>query len=206
MLQGSSGGRSMRQRRRSAISRAPDSVQRVMDAGLLSDDALVGGMAVGDQDACLAFVRRHQPGVFGLASRMLGERALAEDVAQMAFTKAWQNAASFDSRRASAVTWLYTITRNLAIDELRRRRPEPVPAEDLVQLGSDRFEVGPSDRLAGREDLRVVAAALEALPGPQRRALLLATWYGCTAQEVAELEQIPLGTAKTRIRTALVRL
>jgi RNA polymerase sigma-70 factor (ECF subfamily) len=81
-----------------------------------------------------------------------------------------------------------------------------VSSEDLAQLGSDRFEVGPSDRLAGREELRVVAAALELLPGPQRRALLLATWHGYTAQEVADVEDIPLGTAKTRIRTALLRL
>src|SRR6516225_1392432 len=79
------------------------------------DDALLGAMAAGDQEAAARFVRRHQRQVYGLAFSVTGDGATAEDVAQEAFTRAWRHAASFDPRRASATTWLLTITRNLAI-------------------------------------------------------------------------------------------
>src|SRR5689334_16156045 len=165
----------------------------------VSDDALLAGMALQDADACLVFVRRHQRAVYGLAYRYLGEKGLAEDVAQHAFTRAWQNASSFDPRRASVTTWLLVITRNLAIDELRRRRPEPVGPDHVASLGAPLLAAGPPDHLAAREDLRTIAEAIDELSEPLRRALLLASWYGCTAQQLADIEDIPLGTAKTRI-------
>jgi RNA polymerase sigma-70 factor (ECF subfamily) len=172
----------------------------------VSDEALLAGMALGDADACLVFVRRNQRAVFGLALRYLNDKALAEDVAQQAFTKAWENAAAFDPRRASVLTWLLVITRNIAIDELRRRKPEPVSPDAVVAIGDRIHRSGPLHHLLAREDLRTVALTIDGLSEPLRRALLLASWYGCTAQQIADLEGIPLGTAKTRIRTALIRL
>ena len=163
-------------------------------------------MAVGDEDACLVFVRRHQRAVYGIASRIMSDKALAEDVAQRAFTRAWENASGFDARRGSVGAWLLVITRNLAIDELRRRRSEPLAPEVIAGLTDAATTPEPSDHVVMRADLERVSLALDALPEPQRRAVLLASWYGYTAQQVAEIETIPLGTAKTRIRTAMQRL
>src|SRR5690349_2083588 len=93
-----------------------DRMNAVWDA---SDEALVAGLALGDADAALAFVRRFQRRVYGCALAIVGDRGRAEDVAQEAFVRAWKHAAIFDPRRASVATWLLTITRNLAIDAVR---------------------------------------------------------------------------------------
>src|SRR5918999_31867 len=92
----------------------------------LSDEALVAGFAAGDSDAATAFVRRHQARVFGLAVTMVGDPAVAEEIAQEAFTRAWRHAGAYDARRARVATWLLSITRNLAIDHLRAKRTEPL--------------------------------------------------------------------------------
>ena len=172
----------------------------------VSDDALVAGLATGDADAASAFVRRHQRRVFGLARTIVGEDRAAEDVAQEAFVRAWKHAGSYDARRGSVVTWLLTITRNLAIDSVRVRRPVAIDPDAIIGL----------DRASGDRDLQELAElgddvarlrlALARLPVEQRRAVVLAGLLGYTAREVGEIEDIPLGTAKTRIRTALLRL
>jgi RNA polymerase sigma factor (sigma-70 family) len=172
-------------------------------AATLSDEALLAGLAVADPDASGAFVLRFQGRVYGLALRIVGQPATAEDVAQRAFVRAWQHAGSFDVRRASVTTWLLTITRNLAIDEVRRSRSAPIAVDDLGEQPGRRSAYG--DVLA-RQDTERLTRALDALPVEQRRAVLLATWHGRTAQEVCELEGVPLGTAKTRIRDGLRRL
>ena len=86
----------------------------------------MAGFAAGDSDAATAFVRRHQARVFGLAVTMVGDPAVAEEIAQEAFTRAWRHAESYDTRRGKVSTWLLTITRNLAIDHLRAHRTEPL--------------------------------------------------------------------------------
>lgn len=172
----------------------------------VSDDALLDGLGTGDPDAAAAFVQRFQRRVFGLALTIVGERRAAEDVAQETFVRAWRHAGAYDPRRGTVATWLLTITRNLAIDNLRVRRPvvldpEAILALDVVQSGR-----GPDDVVAARDDAARVQAALADLPEPQRRALVLAGLMGRTAREISELEDIPLGTAKTRIRAGLLRL
>lgn len=170
-----------------------------------SDEALLAGLAAGDADAAVAFVRRYQRRVFGLAVTLLGDRALADDVAQEAMVRAWRHASAFDARRGSVTTWLLAITRNLAIDALRAARVKPVPDDVLVAAMPAVGDV-PGDTSVALDELRRVARALDAMPVEQRRALLLARLRGLTAAELAEREGIPLGTAKTRIRTALIRL
>jgi len=170
-----------------------------------SDASLLVAVALGDDEACRRFVDRHAPAVFGLALGMCRDRALAEDVTQSAFERAWRHAGSYEPGRASARTWLLTITRRLALDELRRRRPQPVDPDDLARL------VAPgradTEHAALRDAERsTVVQALEELPEPQRRAVVLAALGGRTAAEVAADEGIPLGTAKTRIRLGLRRL
>jgi RNA polymerase sigma-70 factor (ECF subfamily) len=170
-----------------------------------SDEALLAGLAGGDPEAAVAFVRRFQRRVFGLAVTIVGDRALAEDVAQEALVRAWRHAGAFDARRGSVATWLLTITRNLAVDTIRAARVTPV-GDDVLLAALPPSGDGPGDASVSADELRRVAAALAAMPAEQRRALLLARLRGHTAAEIAAAEGIPLGTAKTRIRTALLRL
>jgi len=100
-----------------------------------SNEALLAGFATGDSDAAAAFIRRFQRRVFGLARSIVGDGALAEDIAQEAFVRAWRHGLTYDPRRGSVPTWLLTITRNLAIDAVRLRRPQPVDPEVIVRLG-----------------------------------------------------------------------
>lgn len=173
-----------------------------------ADDALLAGVAVGDSDAMTAFTRRYQARVFGLARTIVGDRAVAEEVAQEAFVRAWRHAPAYDSRRASVATWLLTITRNLAIDAIRPQRPVPMDPDVLLQLDMEATGVGaaPDAAAEASEEAGRLRAALAQLPEGQRRALVMATMCGRTAKEVSEVEGIPLGTAKTRIRAGLQRL
>lgn len=172
----------------------------------VSDDALLAGLATGDPEAASAFVRRFQRRVFGLAFTIVGEARAAEDVAQEAFLRAWRHAGAYDARRGTVVTWLLTITRNLAIDAVRVRRPVTLDPDVILGLDLAGAERLPEELVALRDDADRLAAALARLPAEQRRALVLAGLMGRTAREVSEAEGIPLGTAKTRIRTGLLRL
>lgn len=166
------------------------------------DEVLVAAMAGGDEDAVVAFVRRHERRVYGLAWTMLGDAGPAEEVAQEAFVRAWHHAASFDPRRAAASTWVLAIARNLAIDRVRLRRPLLRSADDLAALAGAVAE--PSG--AEPERRARLRQALELLPPEQRRAVVLAVGYGYSAAEIGTAEAIPLGTAKTRIRAGLGKL
>jgi len=170
-----------------------------------SDETLLAGMAAGSAAAATAFVRRHQARVFGVARALVGDPGLAEEVAQDAFVRVWRRGASFDARKGSVPAWLCTITRNLAIDSLRMRRPEPVdPRAFLAELAA--IDGDPIDHITRQEDIGRVQAAVRGLPGAQQRALVLAACFGRTAAEISRIEQIPLGTAKTRIRSAILKL
>jgi RNA polymerase sigma-70 factor (ECF subfamily) len=172
----------------------------------VSDDALLAGLGSGDADAAAAFVRRFQRRVFGLALAVASDAALAEDIAQEAFLRAWRHAAAYDPRRGTVTTWLLAITRNLAIDAIRLRRPVAVDPESLLVLQVPSTTRSPEDAATINDDVARLRTALTDLPPEQRRALILAAFHGQTAREVGDTEGIPLGTAKTRIRTAMIRL
>jgi len=171
-----------------------------------SDEALLSGVAVGDDRAVLAFVRRYQRRLFGLALGIVGDPGMAEDVAQEAFIRILRHAAVYDARRGSVATWTLTITRNLAIDAVRVRRPIPTAPEDRTFLSLVSNERSPDDSAVMSESVAQARSALATLPVDQRRAIVLAVMYGRTASEVASLEAIPLGTAKSRIRLGLAKL
>lgn len=183
-----------------------DSVQRMgIPADRLPDETLLAGLGAGDADLSLAFVRRFQRVVFGVAVTVLGDPTTAEDVAQQTFERAWRHAQVYDTRRGSVRAWLSTIAHNLAVDVLRARTSAPVDPQDLPALLTamtdtpERFAVA-HDNAAG------LRRALAALPAGQARAVAMAGIYGMTARQIAEAEGIPLGTAKTRIRDGMEKL
>jgi RNA polymerase sigma-70 factor (ECF subfamily) len=166
-------------------------------SGSLSDEALLAGLAAGERDAAAAFVRRYQARVYGLVITIVRDPGTAEDVAQETFVRAWRNAGTYDARRGRVATWLLTIARNAAIDAMRVRRPEPLDPE----IVASRLQEPVEDEDRGR-----VRDVLAELPEPQRRALFLAAFAGRTAREIGELEDTPVGTIKSRIRTAMGKL
>ncbi|MFS4097367.1 RNA polymerase sigma factor [Streptomyces sp. AF1A] len=173
--------------------------------GRLPDEALLSGLATGDPELAVVFVRRFQHRVFGVAMAVTGDQQLAEDVAQQTFERAWRHAQIYDSRRGSVTTWLTTIAHNLAIDAVRARRAEPVAPEDLDSLLGVVSDTPERWALADEASAQL-RAAVARLPREQARALMMAGIYGMTAQQVADAEHIPLGTAKTRIRAAMIKL
>lgn len=173
---------------------------------VVSDDALLDGLATGDPDAAAAFIERFQRRVFGVAVRIVGDPRLAEDVAQETFLRAWQRAGAFDPCRGTVLSWLLTIARNLAIDTVRLRRIVILDPEELLARREPISERGPADLALLRTETERLRLAIDDLPPDQCRALVLAAFFGRTAREIAESESIPLGTAKTRIRSAMLRL
>jgi RNA polymerase sigma factor (sigma-70 family) len=171
-----------------------------------SDEALLAGLAAGDREASAAFVRRFQRRAYGLARTIVRDSDTAEDVAQEAFVRAWRYAGSYDARRGTVLTWLLTIVRNVAVDRRRVTHAEPLDPDlfaSRLQLVDSRASEDEHAALLERDQLR---EALATLPDEQRRAVVLAAYFGRTAGEIAQHEGIPLGTAKTRIRTAMHRL
>lgn len=173
---------------------------------VLSDESLLAGLGSNDPAAATAFVRRFQGRVFGLAYTVLGDRDAASDVAQEAFVRAWRHAGVFDPRRGSVTAWLLTITRNLAFDAARMRRTVPVDPGDLAGLRVRSNEPEPGEGILTSGELARLRRAVAQLPEEQGRSLLLAVFHGLTAREISELDGLPLGTVKTRIRTALLKL
>jgi RNA polymerase sigma factor (sigma-70 family) len=171
-----------------------------MDA--LSDEMLLAALGSGNSEAAAAFVRRFQSRVYGLAVTMLRDPGIAEEVAQETFVRAWRHAATYDARRGRVATWLLTIARNVAIDRARVRAPTPVDPEVIASQLDLAEQDAPVD-LPERDRLR---RAVAALPDDQRRALVLAMYAGRTAKEISKLDGVPLGTVKTRIRTAMLKL
>ena len=173
----------------------------------VSDEALLSGLAAGDADAATAFTRRFQARVYGLVLTIVHDEGTAEDVAQETFVRAWRYAQTYDPRRGRVATWLLTIARNLAIDVIRVKRAEPLDPDVVVRkLQRGSVPESPADQEFPPDERERVRGAITQLPAEQRRALVLAAYLGRTAQEIGELERVPLGTAKTRIRSAMLKL
>ena len=170
-----------------------------------SDEVLLAGLGAGDADLALAFVRRFQRVVFGVALAVVGDAVTAEDVAQQAFERAWRHASVYDPRRGSVRSWLTSITHNLAIDVVRARSALPMDPDDLPVLLAAMAD-SPERMAVANDSAEELRQALGRLPAPQARAVAMAGIYGMTARENAETEGIPLGTAKTRIRYGMQKL
>jgi RNA polymerase sigma-70 factor (ECF subfamily) len=160
-------------------------------------ETILRQLASGDGHALGELYDRYASVVKGLAMRILRDRSDAEDVVQDVFVQVWSQAARFDPLRGTPQAWLCTIARTRAIDRLRRR----VARREEVGVPSIAVTEGPRS-----EDGIAVRKALDGIPPDQRRALELAYYDGLTHSEIARRVGAPLGTIKTRIRTALTRL
>jgi RNA polymerase sigma-70 factor, ECF subfamily len=170
------------------------------------DAALMRAFAARDAAAADRLYARFASRIYGLGIVMLGSDAAAQDLVQDTFVKLWRNADRYDATRGKLETWILLVARSLAIDGLRRRVLEVRSLEATGRPREDDPSAGPEE-LAETGDMADRARrAMARLSGEQRAALELAYFGGKTSAEVAELEGIPVGTAKTRIRTALLRL
>jgi RNA polymerase sigma factor (sigma-70 family) len=173
-----------------------------------SDEELVGLLADGQPEALACLNERYSGLLLSLAARSL-DRPTAEEIVQDVLLKVWQHAHSFDPQRGSFRPWVLQIARRLTLNELRRRRSRPQIEADadstlLDELPDDGPE--PAERMVRGEHGAAVRAALVGLPPPLRRAVALAFIDELTHAEVAGALRVPLGTAKTRIRSGLHKL
>src|SRR5262252_8983288 len=172
-----------------------------------TDEELVLELAVGGQEALGPLYTRYAKTIFRLAEHSL-DRAAAEEIVQEVFLAVWRSAATFDPRQGAFRPWLFQLAHWKILNELRRRRRRPAEQhaaddeEDVFARLADR-EPGPEERAWQEEHGRIVQSALESLPDRQRQAVSMAFLEDMTHEQVAHALDVPLGTAKTRIRSGL---
>lgn len=176
----------------------------------VEDADLVAAIARGEVDALERLYDRYGPLVFSVSLRVLHDNHLAEDVVQEVFHRLWRQPTSFDPSRGRFISWMMSVTRNRALDELRRRnrrfRSEERDEDPEREIaGGDRFD-DPEVGVVLAEMRTVVRAAMTRLPAAQREVIELAYFGGLTQLEIAERTGDPLGTVKTRIRLGMRRL
>jgi RNA polymerase sigma-70 factor (ECF subfamily) len=167
-----------------------------------TDAVLIERVAEGDRAAFEELHRRYARAIFGLALRRIRDRGRAEDATQDAFASLWRSAGRFDPARGAGAPWLFTIARNAVTDVLRRTPEAAVEAPDERASG----EPGPDRRAEADWEAWQVHRAVAALPDTERPVVELAYWAEMSQSEIAGYLGLPLGTVKTRTRTALRRL
>ncbi len=166
----------------------------------IEDRELVKRVLAGQTDSFRLLVERHQQSVFRFASKLLGNREEAQDVTQESFLAAFANLSRFDCSRAAFSTWLLTIARNRCINLLKKSRP--VALNNPESLKADLS----ADPLVREELSQQLDHALAALSVQQRSAFVLAEIEALPYAEIARIEQITLGTVKSRVHRAKQRL
>jgi RNA polymerase sigma factor (sigma-70 family) len=171
----------------------------------VSDELLLEGFCAGDEECAERFVQQFWRRLCWIAFEIVGDSGLAEDVAQVAFERAWRNGTQFDPGRGSLDAWMTTIARNAALDWARMKRATPIdPSEICANAASASCD--PDDWSGIEESRAKIRSALTKLSPILVRSVVLAGAFDMTAAEVARYEHIPLGTAKNRIRAAKQRL
>lgn len=176
-----------------------------VSARAVGDTDLMVRIAQDDESALRVLYERDAPLVYGLALRILHDQGRAEEVLQETFVRVWRAAIAFDSSRGSAQAWLITITRNLALSELRRLQAHPVLGIEDDVLCEDASS--DPEALAWHNSQRaLVRDAIAQLPTQQQQVVLLSYYQGLTHAEIAGRTGEPLGTVKSRLRLALRHL
>jgi RNA polymerase sigma-70 factor (ECF subfamily) len=178
---------------------SPDSA---LDTSL---EHLLEAVAAGNRAAFEAVYRRTNVKLFGVALRILPERQEAEEVLQEVYLAVWRRAGAFDPARGTAMTWLITLARNRALDRLRASRRRP---SDPIELAGDVPDPDPDAEQCAlaRDDATRVAWCMDRLDGDDARLIRTAFFEGASYADLASRAARPLGTIKSRIRRALIRL
>ncbi|MGD9764491.1 MAG: sigma-70 family RNA polymerase sigma factor [Candidatus Binatia bacterium] len=171
-----------------------------------SREVLLARIAAGEQAAMAEFYDQTNPLAYGLALRILGDPAAAEDVMVEVYTQVWKHVAEYVSARGSPTAWVLNMTRSRAIDALRARgrdqATEPLEAARYVSADAP----GPEALTAAAERHRFVHSALRHLSDESRQLIELAYFAGMSQAEIAATLHQPLGTVKTHIRAAMMQL
>jgi len=165
------------------------------------DGTLLSDVQRGDEQAMAVLFDRYSKVVYSVALRVLRDPAAAEDVLQEIFMQIWRNPGGFVATRGSLGGWLAVVSRNRSIDALRRRRPAEQVEEMNLSTGLDLAYEAERNILIER-----ARSVIHLLPAEQRKTLEMAFFDGLTHTEIAEMTGDPLGTVKTRIRSALTSL
>jgi RNA polymerase sigma-70 factor (ECF subfamily) len=190
-----------------AMTADPQMSRNVAD---LSDAELIELVANGEARALEVLYDRYSRVVYSFALRIVGDPQLAEEILQEVFFRVWQQGSGFQSNRGSLITWLLSITHNLAIDEVRKRnrRPQKADSEDpelvLGGMADESTDIEQEVWLLGVRT--AIVEALDRVPKEQRVVIELAYFRGLTQREIAETLGQPLGTVKTRMRLGLQKL
>jgi RNA polymerase sigma-70 factor (ECF subfamily) len=173
----------------------------------LADRAALARVARGDQGALAELYDRRARLVFSLAQRILQNGADAEDIVQEVFTQVWTQAGRYEDQRGAVAAWMLTMARSRSIDRLRAKRSRP-ESGGQAQAAEKVADTAPSQdlQLLSSEEVVQLREALNELPEAQRAALELAYYEGLTHAEIASRLSEPLGTVKTRIRQAVIKL
>jgi RNA polymerase sigma-70 factor (ECF subfamily) len=174
----------------------------------LADEELMPLIGAKDPEAFGVFYDRHGGAAYSLAYRIVGERGSAEDVTQEAFISIWRSGARYDRTRGSVRSWMLSIVRNRAIDNLRSsagKAPRLTLDDDSI------LEQRPAEELTEEEAIRhetatEVRGALDQLPGEQSKVIELAYFGGFSQSEIARMLGVPLGTVKGRMRLGLEKI
>ncbi len=186
--------------------------QRVDAQSLLTleDPALVTMVSNGNAAALEVLYDRYSRVVFSFALRILQDRAAAEELLQEVFFRTWKQAHHFSAMRGSFVTWLLSITHNMAIDEIRKqkRRPQRADSADPVLMLTNVIDDQASveDQAIDGETRARIISAVRTLPPAQQTVIELAYFRGMSQREIAEALDQPLGTVKTRMRLGVRKL
>jgi RNA polymerase sigma-70 factor (ECF subfamily) len=182
-------------------------VKQGREPSRLADEELMLVVQDGDPRAFEVLYDRHGGAAFSLAYRMVGTRAIAEDIVQEAFLSIWRSRVRYERARGSVRTWVLGIVHHRTIDALRRnlvheRRRASAEGIEERQQADELTEV----EAVRRQEAREVRAALSALPGEQARVIELAYYGGFTHTQIAEMLEMPVGTVKGRMRLGLEKM
>ncbi|MGE3930356.1 MAG: sigma-70 family RNA polymerase sigma factor [Hyphomonadaceae bacterium] len=170
----------------------------------MTDEDLLRRIASGDRDAFGRLFQGYAGRIKAYLMRLGAPAAVAEDLAQDAMVSVWRRAASFDPSRAKASTWLFVIARNCWIDKLRREKVELAYKVNL-DAPQDSSEA-PDENVVRLEAQEKIGAALATLPVEQREVVRLSFFEDKPHAEIAATLRLPLGTVKSRLRLALMKL
>lgn len=183
---------------------------------LRSDEELLEGIQRGEREAFAVLVRRYEDAMYGYLKRYLGDEALAEDVFQNTFLQVFRKIDRYELGRP-ARPWLYTIATNQALDALRRRNRQAMASLDSETADNDRSlpqlltlletkQPSPLDAVEAEERGQLVRASVDRLPDYLKQVVILAYFQGLKYGEIAEIVDIPVGTVKSRLHSALAKL